>query len=267
MAMQNIKDKVVWITGASSGIGEAVAYLFAKEGAKLVLTALEDDILEKVKQKCISLGGECKILPFDLSNINGIDELVENALKCFGRIDILYNNAGISQRSKAGDTIFEVDKKIMNVNFFAPVKITKILLPRMIEQGGATIAVTTSIAGRFGFPLRSAYSSSKHALYGFFETLQAEYYNENIRVVIVCPGRVQTNISFYALEKDGKQHAEMDAGQAGGITTQKAATKIVKAIKKQKPEVLVGQKELIMVYIKRFLPRLSRKLVRKIKPM
>jgi len=265
--MIQISNKIIWITGASSGIGEACAYQFAKEGANLVLTALEEDILLEVKARCIELGGKCEILPYDLSDIDGLENLVEKALAFFGRIDILYNNAGISQRAKAGDTLFSVDQKIMDVNFFAPVKITKLLLPKMIEQGGATIAVTTSISGRFGFPLRSAYSSSKHALYGFFETLHAEYYDQNIRVVIVCPGRVQTNISFYALEKDGKQHSKMDAGQAGGVTTDQAAKKIVKAIKKQKPEVLVGKKELLMVYIKRFFPSWSRKIVRKIKPM
>ncbi|MDD4150469.1 MAG: SDR family oxidoreductase [Bacteroidales bacterium] len=264
--MQKITNKVIWITGASSGIGEACAYLFAKKGARLILTALEEDKLLVVKSKCIELGGNCEILPYDLSDIEGIDKLVENALSFYGRVDILYNNAGISQRAKAGETLFKVDQKIMDVNFFAPVKITKLLLPKMIEQGGATIAVTTSISGRFGFPLRSAYCSSKHALYGFFETLHAEYYDQNIRVVIVCPGRVQTNISFYALEKDGKQHSKIDAGQAGGVTTEYAAKKIVKAIIKQKPEVLVGSKELLMIYIKRFCPRLSRKLVRKIKP-
>ncbi|MDY0142084.1 MAG: SDR family oxidoreductase [Bacteroidales bacterium] len=265
--MQKILNKVIWITGASSGIGEACAYLFAEKGARLILTATKVDKLKNVKSKCIELGGNCEILPYDLADIQGIDKLVENALAVYGRVDILYNNAGISQRATAGETLFKVDQKIMNVNFFAPVKITKLLLPKMIEQGGATIAVTTSISGRFGFPLRSAYCSSKHALYGFFETLQAEYYEQNIRIVFVCPGRVQTNVSLSALDKNGNTHSQIDAGQAGGVTADKAAKKIVKAIIKQKPEVLVGRKELLMLYIKRFLPGLSRKLVRKIKPM
>ena len=260
-----LKEKVIWLTGASSGIGEACAYLFAKENANLILTALEADLLEKVQKKCISLGGRCEILPYDLSDIGGIEELVEKALHFFGRVDIMYNNAGISQRAKAGDTLFEVDKKIMDVNFFAPVKISKLLLPQMIENGGGTFVTTTSISGRFGFPLRSAYCSSKHALYGFFETIHAEYYNQNIRCVQVCPGRVKTNISFYALEKNGKQHGKMDAGQAGGISVEKAAKKIVKAVRKQKPEVLVGSKELLMVYFKRFIPALNRKIARNIK--
>jgi len=258
-------NKTIWITGASSGIGEACAYLLAKEKANLVLTALEADTLIEVQKKCIALGGKCEILPYDLSNIEDIPALVEKALEFFGRIDIMYNNAGISQRAKAGDTLFEVDKKIMDVNFFAPVRITKLLLPKMIETGGGTLVTTTSISGRFGFPLRSAYCASKHALYGFFETVHAEYYNQNIRCVMVCPGRVQTNISFYALEKNGKQHGKLDAGQANGISVEKAAKKIVKAIRQQKPEILVGGKELLMVYFKRFIPLLCRKLARKIK--
>ena len=263
--MQQIKDKTIWITGASSGIGEACAYKFASEGADLILSATHEEQLEKVRQKCIELGAQCEILPFDLSEIERLDALTDKALSFFGQIDVVFLNAGISQRSKTIDTDFSVDKKIMDVNFFAPVKIAKRLLPKMIANGGGTIAVTTSISGKFGFPLRSAYASSKFALYGFFETVQAEYFDQNIRVVMVCPGRVKTNISYNALEADGTKHAKLDDGQAGGISAEKAAEKIVKAIHKQQPEVLVGGKELLMVYIKRFLPGLARKMVRKIK--
>ena len=135
----------------------------------------------------------------------------------------------------------------------------------MIIKGGGTVAVTSSISGKFGFPLRSAYASSKFALYGYFETIHAEYYDRNIRVVMVCPGRVQTNISYNALEADGQKHAQLDEGQENGISAEKAAKKIVRAINKRKPEVLVGGKELLMVYIKRFFPALARKMVRNIK--
>ena len=256
---------VVWITGDSSGIGEACSYLFAEEGARLILTATREEQLEKVRQKCIHLGAQCEVLPCDLSEIDRLDAVTDKAVSIFGQIDVMFHNAGISQRSKTIDTDFSVDKRIMDVNFFAPVKITKSLLPKMIENGGGTIAVTTSISGKFGFPLRSAYSASKFAQYGFFETVQAEYYDQNIRVVMVCPGRVKTNISYNALEADGTKHAQMDDGQAGGIPAEKAAEKIVKAIRKQKPEVFVGGKELLMVYIKRFLPGLARRMVRKVK--
>lgn len=260
--MQN--NKTIWITGASSGIGEASAYQFAKEKASLILTATREDKLKEVQQKCISLGAQCKVLPYDLSDLEKIDELTDKAISAFGNIDIAFLNAGISQRSKTLDTSFTVDEKIMAVNFFAPVKITKHLLPRMIENGGGTIAVTSSISGKFGFPLRSAYASSKFAVYGFFETVHAEYYKDNIRVVMVCPGRIKTNISYNALEADGTKHAKMDSGQQDGMLAEKAAIKIVKAINNRKPEVLVGGKELIMVYLKRFCPGLARKLVRKV---
>jgi len=164
------------------------------------------------------------------------------------------------------DTLFEVDKRIMDINFFAPVLITKLVLPDMIQKDSGTIAVTSSITGKFGFPLRSAYSASKHALYGYFETVQAEYYDRNIRVVMICPGRVNTNISINALEENGKRHGILDSGQAGGIPAEKAAKQIVDAIFKQKPEVFVGGMELLMVTIKRLFPGLARKLIRKIKP-
>ena len=156
---------------------------------------------------------------------------------------------------------------VMEVNYFAPVAMAKAILPRMLEAGGGHIAATTSIAGRFGFPLRCAYSSSKHALYGFFETLRAEYAPRGIRVTLVCPGRVRTNISFYALDKGGAQHGKMDPGQAGGLSPEDAARKIAKAFDKGRREVLVGRKELIMVYIKRFFPGLCARLAMKIKSM
>ena len=142
----------------------------------------------------------------------------------------------------------------------------KEVLSRMVARGGGHIAVTTSIAGRFGFPLRCGYSSSKFALYGFFETLQAEYYDKGIRVTLVCPGRVRTNISFYALDKGGERHGRLDPGQEGGITPEKAAGKIVKAIRHGRREILVGGKELVMVWIKRLFPGLCARLSRRIRP-
>lgn len=266
--MKKFQDKVIWITGASSGIGEATAYSFASEGAILILTALETDALEQVSVRCKELGSpEAKVLPFDLSQKDKVEELAENAWNLFGQIDVFYNNAGISQRGKTIDTEMHVINKVMDIDFFAPVIMTKIILPKMIARGGGQLIVTTSINGLFGFPMRCAYSSAKHALYGFFETIQAEYYNENIRVTIVCPGRVQTKISFYALEKDGKQHARMDAGQASGCTAEEAARKIVRAVYRKKREVYVGRQELLMVYIKRFFPALCAKIARTVKSM
>lgn len=256
----------VWITGASSGIGEACAYEYAAQGAGLLLTASRADRLEAVASECLRRGARSAcVLPYDLQDPEGIPGLCSKAWEMSGGIDILFCNAGVSQRTKVEDTSMEMIRKIMEINYFAPVAICKELLPRMTARGHGKIAVTTSIAGRFGFPLRCGYSSSKFALYGFFETLAAE--QDVIDVTIVCPGRVNTNISMNALVEGGARYGKMDPGQAGGLNSAKAARKIVRAISKGKREVLVGRKELLMVYIKRFFPGLCSKLAKNLKPV
>ena len=258
----------VWITGASSGIGAACALRYAAEGAGLVLTASSAQRLEGVAERCRRAGaGKVVVLACDLRRAEALEELSDQAWEALGGLDIVLLNAGISQRTNVEDTSMEMVREIMEINYFAPVALAKALLPRMVERGGGKIAVTTSIAGRFGFPLRSGYSSSKFALYGFFETLQAEYYDKGIRVTMVCPGRVKTDISLRALDKGGKPHGTMDPGQDGGMDADTAARIILRAIRKGRPEVLVGRKELLMVWIKRFFPGLCARLARKIKPM
>lgn len=252
---------VIWITGASSGIGEACALEYAHQSrlsapVRLVLTASSVERLQSVADRCRRAGAEVRVAACDLRDAEQAATLTERVWDEFGRVDIAFLNAGISQRTTVEDTSMEMVRQIMEVNYFAPVAIAKDLLPRMTAQGGGHIAVTTSIAGLFGFPLRCAYSSSKHALYGFFETLQAENYDRGIRVTIVCPGRVNTPISLRALDKGGKAHGVMDPGQAGGLPAQKAAKQIVRAIRRSKREVYIGKGELVMVYIKRWFPAL-----------
>lgn len=264
---KNNRTLRVWITGASSGMGEACAYLYAARKAQLILTSSSLQKLEPVAEKCRSLGAEVTLLPYDLEQLAGIPALSMQAWQQYGGLDILFCNAGVSQRTNVEETSMEVFHKIMDINFYAPVEMTKAILPLMLENGGGNIAATTSIAGCFGFPLRCAYSSSKHALYGFFETLQAEYTDKGIHTTLVCPGRVRTDISLNSLDRNGQRRGVMDPGQANGISAEKAAKKIVRAIDRNKREVLVGGKELIMVYIKRFFPGLCARLARKIKPM
>lgn len=258
----------IWITGASSGIGEACARRWAAGGAGLVLTASSPERLEPVAAACRALGSpKVVVLPYDFRDLSGIRELAKQAWEAFEGLDIVYCNAGISQRTSVGDTSMEMIREMMEIDYFAPVAIAKEILGPMVGRGGGHIAVTTSIAGRFGFPLRCGYSSAKFALYGFFETLQAEYHDKGIKVTIVCPGRVKTNISLRALDKGGRRHGQMDPGQAGGLSADKAARRIVRAIGCGRREVLVGRKELVMVYIKRFFPGLCARLARKIKPV
>ena len=260
--------QTVWITGASSGIGEACAYKYASQGCRLILTSSSRPKLETVADRCREKGAaDVRVLPYDLCEPDGIKLLAREAWSAFSGIDILYCNAGVSQRTRVEDTPLPMMRKIMEVNFFAPVALSEAVLPMMIANGGGRIAVTTSIAGRFGFPMRCAYSASKHALYGFFETLRAENHDKGISVTIICPGRVRTNISFNALDKGCVKHGVMDPGQDGGISADKAAKKIIRAIQKRKDEVLVGGSELIMVQIKRFFPRLCTRLARRLKPM
>ncbi len=260
--------QTVWITGASSGIGEACAYRYAASGCRLVLTSSSRQKLDLVAERCRSkAAADVRVLPYDLNEPDGIKLLVREAWNAFGGIDILFCNAGVSQRTTVEDTPMPMVRKIMEINFFAPVAIAEALLPLMISAGGGRIAVTTSIAGRFGFPLRCAYSASKHALYGFFETLRAENRDRGITVTMVCPGRVRTDISRNALDKGGVRHGLMDPGQDEGISADKAAKRIVRAIRHRKDEVLVGGKELLMVYVKRFFPGLCAMIAGRIKPM
>ena len=256
----------VWITGASSGIGEACAYRYAAMGCKLILTSSSRENLETVAERCRRDGAaDVRVLPYDLGDPDGIKLLSREAWNAFGGIDVLFCNAGISQRTRVEDTPLPMVRKIMEVNFFAPVALAEAVLPLMLDNGGGRIAVTTSIAGRFGFPLRCAYSASKHALYGFFETLRAENRSNGISVTMVCPGRVRTNISFNALDKGGGKHGVLDPGQDKGLSPEKAAAIIVRAIERRKDEVLVGRSELLMVYIKRFFPGLCTRLAGRIK--
>lgn len=258
----------IWITGASSGIGEACARLYARRGYSLVLTSSSREKLEAVASECLKSGASgAVVLPYDFTENSGIDELARKAWSAARGIDILFLNAGISQRTSVEDTSMEMIRKVFEVDYFAPVAIAKAVLPMMVVSGGGSIVVTTSIAGRFGFPLRCGYSSAKHALYGFFETLRAEYLTKGIKVTIVCPGRVCTGISLRALDCGGVPHGQMDPGQERGISPQKAAKRIIEAVDAGRLEVLVGGKELLMVHIKRFLPGLCAGLAAKIKPI
>lgn len=262
----NYTNKIVWITGASSGIGRALAHDFAKLKAKLIISSYEHDELEKVKEECQAYHDDITTIVFDLSKQDEVENTANDILKRFGKVDVLINNGGISQRSFVRETPIELDRKVMEIDYFSGITLTKTVLPKMIENGYGHIVVTSSISGKFGFPLRSAYAAAKHAIHGFYETLWAEERKNNIHVTIVCPGRVQTNISVHALEKDGSAHGKMDPGQAEGITAESCSRQIIAAMKKDKVEVLIGKKELLMVHIKRLFPRIFYKIVTKIKP-
>jgi len=259
------KPTVYWITGASSGIGKALALQLAREGNVLILSGRNTVALENLQSVCIKKRTEVAILPFDMLNIQEFPGLVKQAVGFFGQVDVLVNNAGASQRSLAMETPESVERRIMELNYFAPVALSKAILPYFVKQKSGHIVVVSSIAGKFGFTLRSSYAAAKHALVGYFEAFRLELISIPIHITLVFPGRVKTNISFSAIKSDGSAHGSMDEGQRSGISAERCARSIDKAIKRRSYEVLIGGAELIPVYLKRFCPALFHYLIKQIK--
>lgn len=253
--------QVVWITGASSGIGAALAEAFSRQGARVVLSARRVDELEQVRRRC-ERPDEHFVLPLDMASAD-FTRLTADVLARFGRIDVLVNNAGISQRSRVADTAIAVDRRIMEVNYFGVVALTKAVLPIMQRQKSGDIVVISSLVGLVSTPLRSTYSASKHALHGFFEALRAEEYDNGIHVLMVCPGAIATDVSVHALSGDGREHGVMDAMQAGGMAPAACAARILRALARRSPQVLVAGREGLAVTVFRYFPGLYRRMVRR----
>lgn len=262
--MADFKDQVVWITGASSGIGAALAKEFRAQGAKLILSSRRADKLEEVKQACGG-GADVIVLPVDLEKIETIKAAAEQAVAVFGKIDVLVNNAGITQRSLAKDTAIEVDERIMRLDYLAQVAATKGVLPSMLARKQGRIVVISSVAGFVGTPYRSSYAAAKHALRGFFDSLRAEVHDAGVRVTLVYPGYINTDITMNAVTGDGSQFGQMGEGQSAGMPAEACAKRIVKDIAAGKDESIVGGKEVGAIYLKRFVPGIVARMVRKVK--
>ena len=177
--------KIVWITGASSGIGAELAKIYSHRGIKLILSSRNVRALERVKSKCY-YPENIKILPVDLNDFYAAPALVKKAYNIFGRIDILINNAGVSQRSLIVDTQFDVLKKLIEINYLGTVALSRALLPFFLKQGFGHYVVVSSVMGKYGSPFRSGYSAAKHALHGFFDVMRMEHQKDNINVTIIC---------------------------------------------------------------------------------
>lgn len=257
------ENKVVWITGASSGLGEALATEFAKEKTKLVLSARRDAELQRVKKDCEKYIPEKDIfiLPLDVAALPQVNAEVDKITEKFGRIDILVNNAGVAQRSFAGNTSTDVERKIMEVNYFGVTILTKSVLQVMRKQQNGNIVAISSVMGKLGFPGRSSYSASKHALHGYFESLRIEELRNNINVHMICPGYIKTNVSKNAITQTGVSHNKMDEGQEKGMDPNIAARKILNSIRNNRFETFFGGMELAAVTIKRLLPAVFYKLI------
>lgn len=256
------KNKICWVTGASSGIGKEIAIQLAKNGATLVLSARNEEALKLVKE---SLNNSEKhiIIPLDLEFSANFTALAQEVISKLGRIDYLFNNGGLSQRAEASKTPLEVDRRIMEINYFGNIALTKAVLPYFIQQKSGHIIVISSISGKFGFFLRSAYSASKHALHGFYESLALEEEQHNLYVTIVMPGKINTPISTNALTEKGERHGVMDHNQASGMSVEKCVNQLLNAVEKRKREILIGNKEIKAVTLKRLLPKIFWKVIKK----
>ncbi len=259
----NFQNKTVWITGASSGIGKAMALEFSKSGANIILSARNTNKLLEVQQLC-TFSERTQILPLDLSQQKTFKEKTKTALGFFDGVDVLINNGGISQRSLAVETKLEVDQKLFDINYFGTIALTKAVLPHFVERNSGQIAVITSVVGKIGTPLRSSYAGSKHALHGFFDSLRAEI-SENIVITLICPGFVNTDVSINALTADGSSQNTKDKATANGLSPEVFAKKSVAAIHRKRQEIVIaGALEKFAIYTKRFYPLLLSKMLRKV---
>ena len=263
--MSRLQNKVIWLTGASSGIGEALAYELSAKGVRIILSARRKGELERVKGNCPSDAQDrVSILPLDLEDSDTLKLSAEAAIQIFGHVDILVNSGGIGQRSLVADTSLAVDRRIMEVNYFGAISLTKFLLSHFIQRKAGHFVNISSVTGKFGTPCRSGYAASKHALHGFFDALRAEHYQDNIRVTMICPGFIHTPITLSALTADGTPLNKMDEGQFKGKPADWCARKIVSAIERNKEEVYIGGREVLAVYLKRFFPALFSKVIRRV---
>jgi len=257
--MAYFDDKTIWLTGASSGIGAALARALGEQRCRLILSARRAALLEQVAAGCQM--ADVRLLPFDLADHTATAAIVSEALAYWGDIDLLIHNAGVGQRGGAVETRLEVAKYIMDVNFFGPVVLTQSVLPRMIERGKGHIVVISSVLGRFHLPRRSFYVAAKHALHGYFDTLRAEIGSRGIDITIICPGWVATDIAANALQADGRPYGKSGRPAEKQMSAEKCARHILAAICRRRREVYIGGFEVYGRWVKLLWPTFFDRLV------
>ena len=255
-----LNGKIIWITGASSGIGKSLAIALSKYDCKLILSSRRIETLEQVKTLCRVPDNVC-VLPLDLAQSEHLKSKADEAVAAFGKVDILINNGGISQRSAIIDTSIDVDRKLMEVDYLGTVALSKALLPYFVEQQSGHYVVVSSLMGKFSSAYRSAYCGAKHALHGFFDALRLEHDKDHVKVTLICPGFVNTNVARNALTGDGSKQGYQDDMTENGLDVDVFVQKMIRAIRKEKYEAYIGKFEKFGVYVKRLSPRLIHKLV------
>jgi len=238
--MADQSGKTAWITGASSGIGEALAKAFVADGGSCVLSGRNVTELERVAAES-GAPDRCMVLPFDTGDFEKLPQMVRSALGHTGRIDVLVNNAGISQRSLAVDTDPDVYKRIIDIDLIAPIALTQELLPHLVKQGSGQLVMISSVAGKVGVPMRTAYCAAKHGLIGYSDALRSEIAGQGVKVLVVTPGSVRTNVSRNALSADGSVRGVSDAAIDNGIEPDEVARLIWNAVDTGTRELLIAE--------------------------
>lgn len=255
------REKVVWITGASSGIGRSLALAFDRAGARLILSGRDAASLETVALAC-RVTAQVRVLPFDLAALETIPQQVERALAHWGHVDYMVHNAGVALRERMVDTPLGLDQQVMATNYFGPIALTKALLPSMLQRRSGCFVVVSSLSGKYGVPQLSAYAASKHALHGCFESLRAEVHDRQIQVTLIIPGFIRTPILRHALTGSGATYGRTLPAYERGMDPDVCAVRILRAVAARKEEALVGGWELSSLQLKRFCPTLLSALVR-----
>ena len=257
--MTQLRDKVVWITGASSGIGEAMALDAASRGAKLVLSARREAELQRVRSACAD-PSRVALLPLDLTAVAAV-EAARAAGAFLGPADVLVNTAGISQRGLVIDTEMDVYRRILELDFFACVALTKAVLPQMLARKSGHLVVISSVVAYLGTPLRSGYCAAKHAVNGFHDALRAEVWREGLKVTVICPGFIRTQVTLNAITGSGGRYGRMDPSTEHGMAPDECARRAWRAVEQDRDEVLIGSKEAMFVRLKRWAPGLVRRAI------
>jgi short-subunit dehydrogenase len=260
MARVDFKNKVVLVTGASSGIGAELTKQLNAMGAVVIASARRMDRIEELKNQCVNPENIVSI-ELDLTDQSSIDSIVSE-LKKMDKLDLVIHNAGIAQKGLVIENDLEVDRKVMETNYFGTISLTKKILPIFRKQGHGWFAVVTSLAGAVGVPGRSAYSASKHALHGFFESLRAENFDCDLDVSVIMPGFIHTDITVKALKGDGSEYGKVEKSHKQGMSAEKCAQRIIHGLRKRKKNIVVGHLEILIVYIQRLSPSLYNFVVR-----
>ncbi len=253
-------DKVVIITGASSGIGKACAFEFAANGSKVVLAARNEDELLKVKNSIINLGGEASFKKTDVRSIDDCKDLINNVVEKYGKIDILVNNAGISMRASFEDLDLQIIKEMMDTNFYGAVYCTKFALPHLLRQNGTVIGIS-SISGLTPLPGRTGYCASKHAIDGFFNTLRVENIGRGLNVLVVHPSFTCSNIRNSALDKNNQAQKETPRDEERMMSSQEVAQIIANAALKRKRDLILTPQGKLVVWLYKNFPGMTDRII------